>query len=39
MLDFDYDSWYKDHAHELEVEHAPMATYIYCKRVLIGKRP
>lgn len=31
MLDFDYNSWYKDHAHELDVEHAPMATYIYCK--------
>lgn len=31
MLDFDYNGWYKDHAHELEVENAPMATYIYTK--------
>lgn len=31
MLDFDYNSWYKEHAHHLKVEHAPLATYIYCK--------
>lgn len=31
MLDFDYNSWYKEQAHTLNVEHSPEATYIYIK--------